>query len=79
MLHLAYSRGTGTAPAATSRFSLEGGAGTRRDFLVGCSNALAASNACFVTDRWFTPFASFHIDAWMADVACPVVSRMSGM
>ena len=50
-LALAFSRGTGTAPAATCRFSLEGGAGMRGDFLVVCPNALAASNACFVTER----------------------------
>ena len=41
----------------------EGGAGTRGDFLVG----------------WFTPhfyvFARFRIDAWLADVACPVVCQ----
>ena len=54
-LALAFSRGAGTAPVATCRFNLEGGAGTRRDFLVGCPDALAASDACFVTDRWFTP------------------------
>ena len=50
-LALAFSRGAGTAPVATCRFDLEGGAGTRRDILVGCPNALAASDACFVTDR----------------------------
>ena len=76
-LVLASSRGAGAAPAATCRFNLEGGAGTRGDFLVGCPNALAASDAWFVTDRWFTShlsvFARFRIDAWMADVACPVV------
>ena len=74
---LAFSRGAGTAPDASCRFSLEGCAGTRRDFLVGCPNALATSDACFVTDRWFTPqlsvLARFCIDAWMADVACPEV------
>ena len=35
---------------------------------------MAASDACFVTDRWFTPHFSvlvcFRIDVWMADVAC---------
>ena len=71
--------GAGTAPVATCRFNLEGGAGTRRDCLVGCPYALAASDACFVADRWFTPhfsvFARFRIDAWLADVACPVVCQ----
>ena len=53
--------------------------GSRRDFFVGRPNALAASDACFVTDRWFTPHfsvvARFCIDAWMADVACPIVCQ----
>ena len=73
---LAYS---GIAPDATCRFSLEEGTGSRRDFFVGCPNALAASHSCFVIDRWFTPhfsvLACFRIDAWLADVACPIVSQ----
>ena len=63
--------------ALTCRFNREEGTGSRRDFFVGCPNALAASYACHVTDRWFTPhfsvLARFRIGAWMADVACPVV------
>ena len=55
------------------------GTGSRRVFLVECSNTLAASQACYVTDRWFTPhfsvLARFRISAWMADVACPVTSQ----
>ena len=78
-LALAYSRGAGVALDATCRFSREGGAGSRRDFIVGCPNALAASDACFVTDGWFTPhfsvLARFCIDAWMADVACPEICQ----
>ena len=78
-LALAYSRWAGTAPDATCRFSREGGAGSRRDFIVGCPNALAASDTCFVTDRWFTPhfsvLACFRIDAWMADVTCSEVCQ----
>ena len=53
--------------------------GSRRDFFVGCPGALAASQACYVTDRWFTPhfsvLARFRIGAWMADVACPVACQ----
>ena len=53
--------------------------GSRRDFIVGSPNALAASDACFVTDRWFSPHfsvvASFRINAWVADVACPVACQ----
>ena len=48
-------------------------------FFVGCAGALAASQACCVTDRWFTPhisvLARFRIGAWMADVACPIVCQ----
>ena len=77
---LAFSREAGTAPDTTCRFSLEDGAGSRRGFLVGCPNASAASDACFVTDRWFTPhfsvFARFRIDVRMADVACPEVCHL---
>ena len=64
-----FNREEGTAPAATCRFSLEGGAGTRRDFLVGCPNALAASHACYVTDRWFTLsfFSSCSLSQWCLD------------
>ena len=78
-LALAFSRGTGSTPDITCTFSREDGAGSRRDFFVGCPGALAASDACFVTDRWFTPHfsvvARFRIDAWMADVACPEVCQ----
>ena len=78
-LALAHSLGAGVAPDVTCRFSREEGTGSRRDFFVGCPGALAASDACFVTDRWFTPhfsvLARFRIDAWMADVACPIACQ----
>ena len=78
-LALAYSRGVGVEPDATCKFNREDGTGSRRDFFVGCPNALAASDACFVTDRWFTPhfsvIACFRIDAWLADIACPEVCQ----
>ena len=78
-LALAYSLGVGLIPDATCRFRREEGTGSRRDFFVGCRNALAASVACFVTDRWFTHHfsgvARFCLDAWMADVACPIVCQ----
>ena len=54
-LGLAYSFGAGVAPDVTCRFNREDGTGARRDFFVGCPGALAASQACYVTDRWFTP------------------------
>ena len=62
-LALAFSRGAGAAPDVTCRFSLEGGARTRRDFLVGCPNASVASDACFVTDRWFAPQRDLAMDS----------------
>ena len=78
-LALAYSRGAGLTPDVTCRFSREEGTGSRRDFFVGCPNALAACHACYVSDRWFTHnfsvLARFRIGAWMADVACPVVCQ----
>ena len=57
-LALAYSLGAGLTPGATFRFSREDGTGSRRGFLVGCPNALAAFVACFVTDRLFSPLIS---------------------
>ena len=78
-LALAHSLGAGVAPDVTCRFSREEGTGFRRNFFVGCPGALAASQACYVTDRWFTPhfsvIARFRIDAWMADVACPIACQ----
>ena len=42
-LAVAYSLAKGRKPDATCKFRLEGCVGTRRDFVVGCPNALAAS------------------------------------
>ena len=61
-LALAYSLGAGRKPDAACKFRR---AGSRRDFILGCSNALAASTACMVTDRWFTP----HFLFWLAFVS----------
>ena len=78
-LALAHSLGAGSTPDITCAFNRVDGSGSRRDFFVGCPNALAASQACYVTDRWFTPhfslIAHFRIDAWIADVSCPVACR----
>ena len=77
---LAYSLGTGRKPDATCKFRREDCVGSRGDFIVSCPNALAASTACLVTDRWFTPhfsvFASLNIDGWSADIACPEVCQL---
>ena len=82
-LALACSLGAGLNPDATCRFSREEGTGSRHDFFVGCPNALASSQGCFVTDSWFTPhfsvLARFLFGAWMADVACPVVCHLFGL
>ena len=78
-LALAFSLGAGLTPDIICTFNRDDGTGSRRDFFVGCSGALAASQACYVTDRWFTPhfsvLARFRIGAWMADVACPVACQ----
>ena len=52
-LALAYSLGEGKRPAATCKFKLDECSGTRRDFILGCPDAVTASIACMVTDRWF--------------------------
>ena len=69
----------GKRPAATCKFKLDECSGTRRDFCLGCSNALAASTACEVTDRLFPPhfslFSIFGIDGWSAEVSCSMVSQ----
>ena len=57
-LALTYSHGEWRRPDATCKFRLEDCVGSRRDFILGCSNALAASTACKVTDRWFAPHFS---------------------
>ena len=78
-LALAHSLGAGLAPDNTCTFNRDDGSGSRRDFFIGCPGALAASHACYVTDRWFSPhfslLARFRIGAWMADVACPVACQ----
>ena len=77
---LAYSQGAGLTPDITCTFNRDDGTGSRRGFFfVGCPGALAASQACYVTDRWFTPhfsvLARFRIGVWVADVACPVACQ----
>ena len=78
-LALTYSLGNGKRPDAACRFRLEDCAGSLRDFIFGCSNALAASTVCKVTGWWFplhfSVFASFGIDGWSAEVSCPIVSQ----
>ena len=53
------------------------------DFILGCSNALAASAACTVPGRWFTPhfsvLACVCICRWAAEVSCPRSASRSGL
>ena len=78
-LALAHSLGAGLTTGITCTFNRDDGTGSRRDFFVGCPGALAGSQVCYVTDRWFTPhfsvIARFRIGAWMADVACPIACQ----
>ena len=78
-LALAYSLAEGRTSDATCKFRREDCFGSRRDFILGCSNALAASTACSVTDRWFIPhfsvLASFSISRWTAEVSCFIVCQ----
>ena len=78
-LALAHSLGPGMEPDAACRFRLDECAGTRRDSLVACPNALAASVACVVTDRWFSPrfsiFSKFGIRQWVAEISCPCATQ----
>ena len=57
-LALTHSLNAGSTPGITCTFNRDDGSGSRRDFLVGCPGVLAASQACHVTDRWFTPHFS---------------------
>ena len=50
--------------------------------MVACLNALAASSACPVMDRWFSlPFslvAEFRLHQWTAEVLCQGVTQPLG-
>ena len=55
-LERAFAFGRGVPPSSTCQFQLDEDKGSRRDFLLACSTALAAASACYVLpDRWFTP------------------------
>ena len=68
-LALAYSQGAGLTPDVTCTFNRDDGTGSRRDVFVGCPGALAASQACYVTDRWFTSslFCFCTLSYWCLD------------
>ena len=60
-LALAYSVGAGMEPDTTCKCELDECAGSRRDSVVACPCALAASGACRVTDRRSTPHFSLSL------------------
>ena len=82
-LALAYSLGAGLTPDVTCTFNRDDGTGSRRDFFVGCPGALAASQACYVTGRWFTPhfsvLAGFRIGAWWLMLLARLLVSPSGL
>ena len=65
-------------------FNRGDGSGSRTNFFVGCPNALAASQACCVTDRWFTPHfsilatLSYWCLGWLMFLA-PLLVSLSGL
>ena len=75
-LALASSLGAGRKPDATCKIKLDGCVGSRG---LGCPDALATSDACRVTDGWFSPHfsvaAEVCISRWTAEVSCPVPSQ----
>ena len=70
-LALAYSVGAGMEPDSTCRFKLDECSGSRRNSVVACPNALAASTACHVTDRRFSPHFSIFADFTCSSVELP--------
>ena len=72
-LEQAFATGRGVAPSGTCQFQLDEDKGSRRDFVLACPIALAATTACRVLpDRWFVPhfavYAEFSLSAWDATV-----------
>ena len=72
-LEQAFATGRGVAPSRTCQFQLDEDKGSRRDFVLACPIALAATTACRVLpDRWFVPhfavYAEFSLSAWDATV-----------
>ena len=69
----AFATGRGVAPSRTCQFQLDADKGSRRDFVLACPIAMAATTACRVLpDRWFIPhfavYAEFSLSAWDATV-----------
>ena len=69
----AFAIGRGVAPSCTCQFQLDEDKGSRRDFTLACSVAMAATTACRVLpDRLFSPhfaiLTEFSLSAWDATV-----------
>ena len=76
-LALAYSFGAGVKPDATCKFKREDCVGSRRDFIVGCPNALAASiGGSLLTFLYLLAFAL--MPGWLMMLARKYVS-LSGL
>ena len=72
-LEQAFATGRGVAPSCTCQFQLDEDKGSRREFVLACPIAMAATTACRVLpDRWFIPhfsvYAEFSLSAWDATV-----------
>ena len=62
-LSQAFATGRGVAPSRTCQFQLDEDKGSRRDFVLACPIAMAATTACRVLpDRWFIPHFAVHAE-----------------
>ena len=59
----AFSTGRGVAPSRTCQFQLDEDKGSRRDFVLACPIAMAATTPCRVLpDRWFIPHFAVYAE-----------------
>ena len=75
---------SGHVPGVICKHLFASTGGTRRDFFLGCTLAIAAIGWCRVlTDRWVLPHhavrASFCIETWTAMVCVPVRATLFGL
>ena len=62
-LEQAFATGGGVAPSRTCQFQLDEDKGSRRDFVLACPIAMAATIACRVLpDRWFVPHFAVYAE-----------------
>ena len=72
----AWSSASGVEPGVTCKKDWASSGGNRRDFILGCPLAAAATGGCWVDDsRWIQPHfavvASFRGDRWLTKVTQP--------